>query len=242
PWKRSNRSSASAASPRASNMRPSLVAAGELRGSSSSALRNDLSSPAATSLSAGESTMPSRNWSICGGRIAPMNSATTLPSRNALTAGMLAIWKLIARLGLRSVSTLASSISPARFATAASSAGPSTRQGPHHSAQKSTTTGTSRERSTTLASKSASVTSNATYSRLAGAGSRQPSAAGRQNGGHGGDAARKAPDRLAGAGGPQLRPHGRLHHRAQRGGSDGDRPRSALGHLGGVGRARARGD
>ena len=53
-----------------------------------------------------------------------MNSATTLPSLNALTAGMPPIWKLAARFGLRSVSTLASSTSPSRLATAASSAGP----------------------------------------------------------------------------------------------------------------------
>ena len=60
---------------------------------------------------------------------------------------------------LASVSSLASSTLPARAAAAFSSAGVSVRQGPHHSAQKSTTTGSSRERSTTRCSKSASVTS-----------------------------------------------------------------------------------
>ena len=80
-----------------------------------------------------------------------MNSETTLPSLNALTAGMLAISYFIAMLGFRSVSTLASSISPFRLRTASSIAGPRVRQGPHHSAQKSTTTGTCFERSMTLA-------------------------------------------------------------------------------------------
>ncbi len=80
-----------------------------------------------------------------------MNSATTLPSLNALTAGMLAISYFIAMSGLRSVSSLASSISPFRFRTASSIAGPRVRHGPHHSAQKSTTTGTCLDRSMTLA-------------------------------------------------------------------------------------------
>ena len=79
-----------------------------------------------------------------------MNSATTLPSLKALTAGMLAIWNSWAICWLRSVSSLASSISPFRALTAFSSAGPRVRQGPHHSAQKSTTTGTCFERSTTF--------------------------------------------------------------------------------------------
>ena len=79
-----------------------------------------------------------------------MNSATTLPSLKALTAGMLAIWNFWATPGLRSVSTLAVSISPFLSSTAFSRAGPSVRHGPHHSAQKSTTTGTCLERSTTF--------------------------------------------------------------------------------------------
>ena len=91
-----------------------------------------------------------------------MNSSTTWPSRNAFTAGMPRIPKLAASEVFWSTSTLASSSSPSRFATAASSAGPSARHGPHHSAQKSTTTGTSRERSITRASKSLSLTSKVT--------------------------------------------------------------------------------
>ena len=46
-----------------------------------------------------------------------------------------------------------------RVRTASSSAGPSVRHGPHHSAQKSTTTGTCLERSMTFAWKSCSLTS-----------------------------------------------------------------------------------
>ena len=54
-----------------------------------------------------------------------------------------------ASAGLESMSTLASSTAPARRSTAASSTGVSWRQGPHQAAQKSTTTGISRERSIT---------------------------------------------------------------------------------------------
>ena len=74
---------------------------------------------------------------------APVNSATTLPSRNAFTAGMPWIRKAAARLWLASVSSLASSTLPSRAVTARSSTGVSWRHGPHHAAQKSTTTGTS---------------------------------------------------------------------------------------------------
>ena len=106
------------------------------------------------SSSAGDGTSASRKLSICAGGIAPVNSATTWPSRNAFTAGIPWTPKLAARLWLESTSTFASSTLPARLPTAASSAGPSWRHGPHHSAQKSTTTGSSRERSTTSATKS----------------------------------------------------------------------------------------
>src|SRR5579875_737572 len=64
-----------------------------------------------------------------------------------------------ASLCSRSTSTFASSTWPPRAATARSSNGPSCRQGPHHSAQKSTTTGTACERSITSFWKLASVTS-----------------------------------------------------------------------------------
>ena len=61
--------------------------------------------------------------------------AKRLDRRDALDA------EAAARLWFASTSTLASSTLPARLPTAASSAGPSWRQGPHHSAQKSTTHG-----------------------------------------------------------------------------------------------------
>src|SRR3954471_3211252 len=64
--------------------------------------------------------------------------------------------------GLASVSTLARATLPSRLVTAFSSTGVSWRQGPHHAAQKSTTTGSSRERSTTSVSKVASVASKIT--------------------------------------------------------------------------------
>ena len=64
-----------------------------------------------------------------------------VPSRKAFTAGIPWIPKPAASCGLASASTLASTTLPARAASAPSSAGPSWRQGPHHSAQKSTTTG-----------------------------------------------------------------------------------------------------
>ena len=84
------------------------------------------------------------------------------PSLNALTAGMPWIRKAAASRWLASVSTLASATWPSRSLTACSSTGVSWRQGPHHAAQKSTTTGSSRERSMTSCSKVASVASKIT--------------------------------------------------------------------------------
>src|ERR1044071_7739388 len=57
------------------------------------------------------------------------------------------------------MSTLTSSMRSARFPASASMIGPSVRHGPHQGAQKSTTTGISRERSITSRSKVAVVTS-----------------------------------------------------------------------------------
>src|SRR5215203_6056845 len=68
--------------------------------------------------------------------------------------------------GLASVSTLASATLPSRLVTPFSRIGVSWRQGPHQAAQKSTTTGSSRERSTTSVSKVASVASKITPSRI----------------------------------------------------------------------------
>ena len=78
---------------------------------------------------------------------------------NALTAGMPWIPNVAEMPGLASVSTLARTTLPSRAAAAFSSTGVSARQGAHHSAQKSTTTGMVCERSMTSRSKSCSVTS-----------------------------------------------------------------------------------
>src|SRR3954447_11926345 len=95
-----------------------------------------------------------------------MNSETTRPSLNAFTAGIDWIWKAREIDGLASVSSLARTTSPSRAAASCSRTGPSARHGPHHSAQKSTTTGTSLDRSTTSRSKSCSVTSMTMRARV----------------------------------------------------------------------------
>jgi hypothetical protein len=76
-----------------------------------------------------------------------------------LDRGMPWIRKAAEICWLASVSSLARSMSGSRLRTSSSSTGVSCRQGPHHSAQKSTTTGTSCERAITSCSKVASVTS-----------------------------------------------------------------------------------
>ena len=91
-----------------------------------------------------------------------MNSSTTLPSLNAFTAGIDWMPKAWARRWLASVSTLTSETWPSRLSTAFSITGPSERQGPHHSAQKSTTTGCSYEAWMTSRSKVSSVASMGT--------------------------------------------------------------------------------
>src|SRR6185312_5503186 len=101
----------------------------------------------------------SRKRSTCALGCAPTNSAATRPSLNAFTAGIPWIPKAREIVGLASVSSLASATLPSRALTACSRIGPSWRHGPHHSAQKSTTTGSVAERSITCASKSCSVTS-----------------------------------------------------------------------------------
>src|SRR6266498_3607071 len=69
------------------------------------------------------------------------------------------IWWRSASSWFASTSTLTSSNSPARASASRSSTGPSMRQGPHQAAQKSTTTGTWCERSSTSRSKLSVVTS-----------------------------------------------------------------------------------
>ena len=78
---------------------------------------------------------------------------------NALTAGMPWTWKAMARRWFWSTSTRASTTSPPWRSTARSSTGARASQRPHQSAQKSTSTGTVWERSSTSAWKVASVTS-----------------------------------------------------------------------------------
>ena len=90
---------------------------------------------------------------------APTNSSTTAPSRKALTAGMPWMPKACARRGLASVSTFASTTVALARRRGLLEQRPSARQGPHQAAQKSTTTGVVRERSSTSRSKSASLTS-----------------------------------------------------------------------------------
>jgi hypothetical protein len=67
---------------------------------------------------------------------------------------------------LASVSIFASATLPSRAVTAFSSTGVSARHGPHQAAQKSTTTGSSLERSTTSVAKVSSVASRITAPRI----------------------------------------------------------------------------
>ena len=87
-----------------------------------------------------------------------MNSSTTSPSTNSFTLGMLRIPYRAEMCGKASVSSFASAhsseCSPASF----SRTGPSILHGPHHSAQKSTSTGIVRLRSITSLSKSMTST------------------------------------------------------------------------------------
>ena len=133
--------SASSRSPRAARMRASATPASARAGSSASARRRSSSPPDSTSASASDGSSASRNRATAGGGCAPTNSDTTAPSRNALTAGMLWIRNAAAMRWFASVSSLASATLPARSVTACSSTGVSCRHGPHHAAQKSTTTG-----------------------------------------------------------------------------------------------------
>src|SRR3546814_11889153 len=68
-------------------------------------------------------------------------------------------WKALATCGLVSTSTFASTTLPSVSAITFSMIGPSALHGPHHSAQRSTTTRTDFERSITCVAQVASVTS-----------------------------------------------------------------------------------
>ena len=78
---------------------------------------------------------------------------------NSTTSGMLRIFSAAAICGASSVFSLASTKAPPYSATSFSSTGFKLRQGAHHGAQQSSSTGTSSERSSTVWRKSASVTS-----------------------------------------------------------------------------------
>ena len=77
-----------------------------------------------------------------GGGCAPTNSSTTAPSLKALTAGMPWMPKACESPGWRRCRAWRARPCPRAPAAACSSTGVSSRHGPHHSAQKSTTTGT----------------------------------------------------------------------------------------------------
>ena len=93
-------------------MRASATPASARPGSSSSARRRSSSPPASTSASASEGSSASRKRATTAGGCAPVNSAATWPSTNALTAGMPWMRKAAARRWLASVSTLASATLP----------------------------------------------------------------------------------------------------------------------------------
>ena len=95
-----------------------------------------------------------------------MNSATTFPPRKAFTAGIPRIEYIAATSWFSSTLILASSTAPPRASISFSSRGPSIVQGAHQGAQKSTTTGSSLERSITSRSKVSLVTSIAVSSGL----------------------------------------------------------------------------
>ena len=89
---------------------------------------------------------------------APVVSATTRPWRKSFTAGMLRIAKREASAGSASVSTLTTLSFAPDSAASFSSTGASVRQGPHHAAQKSTSTGTSAEAASTSCANRSVVT------------------------------------------------------------------------------------
>lgn len=87
--------------------------------------------------------------------MAPEARLVSAPRSNRTRVGILRIANRLATPGRRSVSTLAISTRPAFCPASRSSSGATMRHGPHHSAQKSTTTGHGASR--TSASKSASA-------------------------------------------------------------------------------------
>ena len=104
----------------------------------------------------------SRIWRICASGYAPWNSGTGWPLITANTAGIDCTWNAAEICGFASTSTLARIQRPPYSAARASRIGESCLQGPHHSAQRSSTTGTVIDWWMTSASKEASVTSMTT--------------------------------------------------------------------------------
>ncbi len=97
-----------------------------------------------------------------------MKPSTTLRSLIAITAGIDWTWKAAEIRGFSSTFTFASSTEPPVASITSSRMGPSVLQGPHHGAQRSTTTGTCSDRSSTDCSKSASFTSSDTQTTIPG--------------------------------------------------------------------------
>ena len=97
-----------------------------------------------------------RTW---GSGSAPVNSCSGWPPTTATTIGMHCTRNACAIRGFASTSTLASTQAPLPASASRSSTGESCLHGPHHSAHRSTTTGTCSERSSTSAWKVSSVTS-----------------------------------------------------------------------------------
>src|SRR5436190_1204902 len=82
------------------------------------------------------------NFRICGAGIAPAWRAISRPFRNKVIVGIAVTRKRYPRVGTSSVFTFATSRRPAvSFATLRTS-GATILHGPHHGAQKSTSTGT----------------------------------------------------------------------------------------------------
>ena len=77
---------------------------------------------------------------------APLKRRTSLPARKRIIVGMLRMPNREAISGTASVSTFATTIFPARSPAILIISGATARHGPHHSAQKSTSTGTGTSR------------------------------------------------------------------------------------------------
>ena len=97
-----------------------------------------------------------RTW---GSGSAPLNSCSGCPPTTATTIGIDCTPNAWAIRGFASTSTLARIQVPPPASASRSSTGDSCLHGPHHSAHRSTTTGTSSERSSTSAWNVSSVTS-----------------------------------------------------------------------------------